>query len=377
MTVDVRQAIESDRPAVAAYVARIYGEYAPYKDAERFDWQYVRNPYAKQFDGLPLWLAMDGETIIGQLGVQPGQVCIKGQMYPAGWMVDLIVDPAYRGQSLGQRLYSQAATSAPFLLALTMAPAFRRMGEKLGCVTLAPLAQFVRPARMSGDAVRRYIEHRTRHHRRARAAARFATRVLQAHHVLSMAANPVLAVRDWSRRSRSDAAAGEIAEVERFGEEADALWAAVGGEHGAGVPRDAQYLNWRYTNCPHLHYRCFVLRRDGCVRGIMVLRTALSVELPAGHIVEVVASRSDSDTLDALVQYAVEHFGKSVAVVQCVSSMPELHMSLKRAGFRARAMMHPTCVCGGEAAKAACESVRDGWLFSAGDHDLDQVWAVA
>ena len=177
-------------------------------------------------------------------------------------------------------------------MALTMAQASRRMAKREGCVTLAEVHQLTRWVRLDAVSVRRYLLVRTANHRWAHEAAQLSCSVFQFHRVFPAARQPVTRLRDFVKRSRRRPGRTSIVEVDRFGPEIDELWERTRGDYPVIFPRDAQFLNWRFVDCPEPRYRRFVARRGGRAVGYVVLRRAEPVELPQGIIVDLYASRS-------------------------------------------------------------------------------------
>jgi len=70
---------------------------------------------------------------------------------------------------------------------------------------------------------------------------------------------------------RGGAVGDEVTPVERFGPEHDALADRLAQGRGLTARRSAAYLTWRYLAHPFFDYRCFELRRDGSLDGILVV----------------------------------------------------------------------------------------------------------
>ena len=73
-------------------------------------------------------------------------------------------------------------------------------------------------------------------------------------------------------RLESAAAGVEPEPVERFGEDADALWDRVKPEIGYTLFRNREFLNWRYADHPKVRYRLFRARRGGETVGVTAFR---------------------------------------------------------------------------------------------------------
>ncbi len=374
IAVEVRQGRASDRGAIAAFLEEAYGTRAGLKGPERWTWQFVENPYAHQPDGtVPVWIAVDGERVVGQIAVQEAALQVQDDRLAAGWILDVMVLPNHRGGGLGHQLYEAVARDVPTLVTLTMADATRKMGERLGAITLGEVHQLTRWVRPDPATVRRYLMVRTEIHPWARRMAVLGCRVGQFHRLLPLVVNPLLRLRDLIRPVRPTSGATKIVEVSAFGDEVDDLWRRTRSDYPVIFPRDAQFLNWRFVECPEPSYRRFVASRDGETVGYLVLRNAEPVELPEGHIVDLYAARGDTTTIEDLIRHSLAFFGDRVAAIESGTSVPEIEAVLRRHGFVRTRTHRPTCVCADAGARARLSELKDTWFFSRGDHDWDQI----
>ena len=275
-TLTVRRARAGDLDAIQRFVLRTYGDSAPFKNPDRWRWQYLDNPFrpARDTGSDPaVWIACAGDRVVGQIAVQDGSIRLEREDIPAGWIVDVMVDPEFRGQGLGHRIHDAVMQDRTVLVTLTMATATRRMAERAGCLTLGETRQCVAPLRMTGATVSRFLRHR--------GAGKRITPLIRA--FCATRIGPVLAalaLRAVAPRPASvPDGAGEIEEVAAFGPELDTLWAETRDGLSPLFARDAAFLNWRFVDCPGLPYRRFVLRRDGAVRGYLVTRMSDPAEV--------------------------------------------------------------------------------------------------
>ncbi len=374
IAIEVRKASRSDRPAIARFLEEAYGTRAQYKTASRWTWQFLDNPFGPEdADEVPIWIAVDGDRVVGQTAVQNALVQVDGETFEAGWAVDIMILPSHRGAGIGHRMHEAVANDVGILMAIVMADASRRMAERQGCVTLAEVHQLTRWVRLDASSVRRYLLVRTANHRWAQVAARLSCSVLQFHRLLPVVANPVLRLRDLLKRSLRGPRATSIVEVDCFGPDIDELWERTRGDYPVIFPRDAQFLNWRFVDCPEPHYRCFVAKRDGQAVGYVVLRRTEPVELAQGIIVDLYAARQDAQTVDELVRHSLAFFGDSVPVVDCGTSVTEFQAVLRKHGFFKTRVHHPTVLCQDSSLRDRIAQLKDDWFFSKGDHDWDQV----
>ena len=374
MAVIVRKASRSDRPAIATFIEDAYGELARYKATPRWTWQFIDNPLGRpQGDEVPVWIALDGDRVVGQIAVQNALLQVDGQTFEAGWAVDIMILGSHRGAGIGHRLHDAVASDVDILMALTMAQASRRMAEKQGRVSLAEVHQLTRWVRLDSASVRRYLLLRTANHHWAQVTARLFCTAFRFDRLFPRLVNPFLRLRDLVKQSRRLPEATTIDEVDCFGQEIDELWDRTRGDYPVIFPRDARFLNWRFVDCPELGYRRFVAKRDGRVVGYVVLRRAEPVELPQGIIVDLFASRRDLQTVDALVRHSLAFFGDHVSAVDCGTSVPEFEGVLRKHGFFRTRAHYPTCVCRDSALRDRLEQLKNDWFFSKGDHDWDQI----
>jgi GNAT superfamily N-acetyltransferase len=100
------------------------------------------------------------------------------------------------------------------------------------------------------------------------------------------------------------------------------------------LARTAPYMNWRFTQHPHLAYHLQVAHDKATCVGAIVTATAEQSGLPVGMIVDLVA-RGGTNTLSALL-----HAGEKVlrddgvALITCQASTPLLQRALRQCGFR-------------------------------------------
>ncbi|SMY09298.1 GNAT family N-acetyltransferase [Flavimaricola marinus] len=373
----VRRATAEDLPALLDFVGQTYGLGAPFKDAARHAWQFEDNPFRPASETAPtIWLAFDGRRVVGEIAVQDGMLWHEAGPVPAGWIVDVMVHPDYRGQGLSHRIHEAIMVERPVLVTLTMAPATRRVAERAGCLTLGPTRQFILPYRLSTRTVMRFLAYKAG---AGSASRRAAIRLFNASRIAPMilagASRLFGAWRRW-RAPKLLPARLSIAEVDHFPNSLDALWAANRGLFPAVFERSVRFLNWRFTQAPGLDYRCFLLRRDGSLVGYVVTRVGVKDELPLGVIVDVFADPRDHEALDALVAHACRVLRPSVEYIEAAASTPAWREALSRAGFIATKTMYPTVVCTDAELRDRLAQNPDGWHFTKADHDWDQVHPV-
>ena len=292
-----------------------------------------------------------------------------GQAYKAGWIVDVMILPSFRGCGLGHRLYGAIAETGLALFTLTMAPATRRMAEKRGAITLPVTYQYSRLELPSARDVERYLLARTSHRPAWSKAARL---IVGSRLTLPIAWSFQAMAKAKGLRARLGPDKQTNFEfVSRFGPEVDAVWRSQPDSIG-GTPRTSGYLNWRFVDCPDLQYECFIARRRDRVTGYLVLRRANPAELRQGVIADALATAGLPGAWADLAAFAVDHFRDSVASIEVVASSAGPNDLLKQLGFIRTKRYDATIVCQDQSILRSLSSVTD-WFFTKADHDLDQI----
>lgn len=368
----VRQAKVADLPAIIEFVDRCYGASAPFKGEARWRWQFLGGPYAAEADdAAPVWLALDGERVVGQIALQPGRLYLDGEARPAGWIVDVMVDPAYRGQGLSHRIHDAMVESGRTLVTLTMAPATRRIAERAGAVTLPPVYEMLRMRGLTGATVKRALHERVeRRSGVVRAAARAFLGSGVGPAAVAALGRAGSAIRSRPRRHRlvvSPVDRPEFAEV-------GALFEAYASGQAALFDRGQAFLSWRFGPTPDLEYQFIEARnQDGRLRGLAVWRPPHPAELAVGVLADIIADPEDREAIDALIMEAVGRLDPNVEAIVAGASHPAHVQALNNLGFFALKTHHPTVVSRDPALTEALRSRPRTWHFTKGDHDWDQV----
>jgi hypothetical protein len=372
----IRHGRQSDRAAVVPFVRKAYGKTAD-MHLERMDWEFFHNPYLKG-DAIGLRFAFEGDEIVGKTSSIPVMLKCGEETRWAVWSCELMVLPSQRGRKLGFKLQKTDAEHYPIFISARMAPATWYIQSKVGCLPSVQVWTYVKIAHFNRRAVYHYLMNRTARRPGWNRLVRFA-RNLGIDVILAGLLNLFGGLWGILHRRQSVPSDLQIREVERFGEEVDRLWEKVQHQYTAIVKRDQVYLNWRFAEHPQLEYRCFLVTRNGEAKGYFVLRKHDPQELSVGYVVDFLTARGDDETLDAIFQYSVQHFGGEVAVVQCEASIPEVIGRLPRHGFlRFRSLQTTYYAKDPEYMKELGGHLSD-WYLTRGDQDMDQlrpVWSV-
>ncbi len=223
-----------------------------------------------------------------------------------GWSVDTFLLPAFRGQGIGYRLQQANDQANPIFMSLSMSAANRRIKTLQGSVPLPPVTAFERPVRYRPEAVVVALEERLAGlPTGVRRSLLALTRTLRAQHALARGATGRAARRDAQRFAAVDPAV-QVRQVDAFPADSDQLWARLTPHFFGSVRRDQQYLDWKFTQQPHMDYQIFIARRDGEIRGHLVLRLGRPPEPRVGILTDLFAAPDDRETLAALLAVGVQ-----------------------------------------------------------------------
>jgi GNAT superfamily N-acetyltransferase len=368
-----RQATGDDWPAIKAFVDRNYGADAPFKQRARWQWQMADAPFAlASASRPPSWIAFEEGAVVGQISLQPTRLWIGEDPIEAGWIVDVMVDPARRGLGIGHKLYGAILSAGHVAVTLTMAEATRRIAERAGCITLPPVRQLLRVQRLSHQTLATVFAQSAAHGGRGRLlngpVQGAPGKVLAA--AIRTSARLVHGLRD------RQPPAGEIAPIALpEAADIDRLFAAMRRGSGAIFDRGAASWLWRFAKAPDLHYRFAQRRIGGGVTGIVVWRLPTAAEQPVGSLVDILADPRDAETIRHLTRFANRAMAGCEAIVTGASH-PAFLAALKDCGYLAVKTHRPTVSCRDPALLARIAAVGGAWHMSKADHDWDQIHAV-
>ena len=407
----VRQATLDDKPAIAQFLQVAYPDRHQYKFPERWEWQFESNPFCDgNMEKLPLWLAFDGERIVGQTGAQLEPMKLGDKSVRVGWSVDTYVLPDYRGQGIGRGLQQANQAHHQVFMSLAMSDGNRHIKTSLGATALSPVEVYELRVSVPAERIRERLRSSTP------ALAPLASGV----GLDRLAAKATTAVAEWRwRRSKAKGLAERydpqkpgfsekagflsrkairnravIREIERFDERFDALWSKARGGYEICVERTPRYLNWKFTDQPHAVYGRFAALVNDAVVGYVVLRVCSPPEPPLGVIVDLVTEDNDETVCRELLVFAVEQLRQAgVEKVRVATTLDGISRTLQSLSFRRTRTYTPMCHvreeprAKSEESRAESDSqsslaTRDYSLpaldsglsafFSLGDHDLDQ-----
>jgi GNAT superfamily N-acetyltransferase len=368
----VRQAMIDDWEKIADFVARTYGAGAPFKHRARWDWQFINTPYTAETGGsAPVWIALDGDKVIGQIALQPGLLWLGDAPLPVGWIVDVMVDEHYRGLGLSHLILGAMAATGRTLVTLTMAAATRRMMEKAHCITLPPVQQLVRPGQLSGQTVATLLDRIAQNRSAWRKPISLFNRSFVGPATAAAAMSASAAISRLSQGAASELKLYDVAAPSAAGLEH--LSAKVLGGKRACFDRSPEFAAWRFANAPDLQYKYAELPGDSAARSLLVWREPLPLELPVGTIADIWADPDDAPAITASIEHAIGTMRGRCEAIIAGASDPRFVRAYTAQGFVKVKTHLPTVVSNDAALLDRLSQFGGTWHMTKADHDWDQV----
>jgi len=358
----------ADRERIFTFIREVYGENAKYRIPERWQWQFVDNPFSplRGTDQLPVFIAVDpAGRVVGQTCTMYEPLASGEAEHTVGWSVDTFLLPECRGKGVGFELLKASLDSNPLYLSLRMSDRRRVIGRSQGMEELSPVTTYVRSLYPQPEVVRRAAARLSRPFGAVVEALRLDWAAASAMGVLRSAREHWR----WLRRDRQII----IHPIDGFGAEADELWEHLAPKFGALVRRDRTYLNWKYREQPHMRYQCFMARRGREWCGHVVLRKCRPPEPNYGIIADVFADPDDAALLRTLWSFGVRELRKQgMRSVWATTSHPQYASAAQFCGFRPTAEAVPMFRAADSAMDTSLPRQPGEWLLGMGDHDSDQ-----
>lgn len=263
---EIARLTPDDRRGAESLYRRVFGNDAADANRLRWDWQYRRNPAAHRGEPL-IWVAREGSAIIGQYAAMPVVARVDAREIDAAWGMDVMVAPERQRQGLGEQLFRTWDRNVGAALGLGGTESSLRLFNKLRWPDLGTVPALIKP--LSRRALRRSEWSMTLN--------RFVSAV----------------TLPWVRLvSRPRPVTEEIRAIRHFDDRFTELWERAGARFAFAVRRDADYLNWKYVQPPHVRYQIAALVRDGRADGYIVYRHARE---PLGRTTRLVDFFADPD----------------------------------------------------------------------------------
>ena len=371
MSITVRQATIDDKLEIFSFLDLAYGENARYKYPERWEWQFVHNPF-KPLTELPVWIAITEEgKIVGQSCAMYEPIKVEDKTLTIAWALDAIVLPDFRGLNLGFETLRTNCDTNGLWAGLSMAESSRHILTKLGCLPIDRVAVFERRLRVDSESVSHSIGHRLNKNIFGQKLFICLERIKLAKGVAACG-NLLIKIRDKFMAKPNDNGI-QIIQIDHFENSLDTWWDSIKADYPIIIQRDSKFLNWKFVDQPFMNYQRFLAVKDGQICGYVILRCATPPESNRGIIADILIQRQDKSALESLVAFSVDFFKhKNLDLIEVASTIDEYMNIFKRFGFKKFKEMRPLVQTKVSLPVAEMIFAPDNWFLGRSDHDWDQ-----
>ena len=311
----VRDGNEKDMEGIVSLRRDAFGEVEKDKLDPRFwRWEFMEGANGK---GL-LYIVEDGNKIVGHFADLPREFSLRGKVVHGTLSVDLMVHSSYRRKGIFEEMGKYAIQRVKnenglFMMSYPIRPETIQGFKKIGWEEVAELPVLVYPIKFSG-VVDRYL-HFLPISFLIGGVARFFYLLL------------------YGLKKGNGIEEIEIEEAGQLDDQFDGFWQKALSLYPILGIRSRNYLTWRYLRHPTRNYTIFRAKKNGEMKGYIVLRMVELLNLNSAVIVDLLAL--DEATLTALVEKGIQHSRKEGA--DLVGFMvPKIHLYykiLRRIGF--------------------------------------------
>lgn len=371
MSITIRRAKVEDKQAIFAFLDKAYGENARYKYPERWEWQFVRNPY-KPSTELPVWIAITEEgKVVGQSCAMYEQIKVGESTDILAWALDAYVLKDYRGLNLGFETLRANAESNKLWAGLSMAESSRHILTKLGCFPIDKVSVYRKRIRIDAESLQNSISLRLKKNTIGQkllgwfGSAKF-------FEVIAGCVNAFYKSKSLLQKKHIDDSI-KLTEVINFDKSIDLWWDLVKKDYPVIVQRESMFLNWKYCQQPFMNYQKFLATKNDQICGYIILRCARPPESNVGVIADVLVRRKDEATLRSLLAFSNEYFKlHKMNLIEVASSVDDYKKIFKQFGFRKFKEMRPLVRTSKELINADSIFAPGLWFLGRSDHDWDQ-----
>jgi hypothetical protein len=313
-----------------------------------FDWYYLDNPYGRG----RCWLLLAGRRVVGAAGVGLRRIRVGHATVLAGHASDLAVDQEHRVLKPAAMLQKAALGC---------------LAEDLAFIYTVPNDKALAAMRLVGfqvsDSLRRYVK------------------VLQSRSYLKslrpLARSVAAPVADVALRLRSAetwrrSQGHRLVEMSEFDQRFDCLWARTASRFPFTAERTAQFLRWRYSDCPLREYRLLGLLapQDDQLAGYVVFTVD---DNHRAEVIDLMADDSQEAWRELLSSFAQwSRLAGFHSITIAASESCHLTRELSRFGFRVRPGSRGIVTCPSPSDLTSSWGVKSAaWYFVPGDEDYN------
>ena len=287
------------QPDDLARVSEFRKTFFPYNSSircyepEYYRWKCYDNPVQQG----EMWLAEDGDVLVGMKGMIPKRMKILGAEVDGAETGDTFTHPDYQRRGIFTGLFKAACqkrgldTRVDFIYGVANEQSRPGYEKKLNYAQVPiRLRYWMKPMNM-----KQLLEVKLHS---SLLAALFSPAI----EIISTVISRIGTVGD----AKSDIS---ISRVSSFPDDIEALWEQVAYKYDVMLTRSKNYLEWRYVKNPDTYSILIATSKEGITLGYMVTKVGLSEKkLPLGFIVDFLTAEDRSDVFRKLVAASLKEF---------------------------------------------------------------------
>ena len=259
----------------------------------RWEWQYLKYPYAEHSR---IYIAEDNGKVVGATSQFLAKVKIYKTIYNVYFGFDSMVHPDYRRRGIMNKLYENIVEEIPITYARGTNPGMYKMRINFGFKPVIPsnyLVSLLSLTKWLG------VKYNIYNHRKSQ-----------------LKSLPYF----------SD----DFTKIKTFGPEFDDFQKRTFDKLDGVWIKDANYMNWRYAEVPHIKYHIFYRKKNSKIVSFFVLRSQNEI----GKIVDLLWDPSEKDESSIIIRFSKKYLKKMGCYKMfCWTTNEKLQEILKRNSF--------------------------------------------
>ncbi len=306
----IRRCGPSEHQRVRAFLEEAYPQGVLQQDRVRYEWLFGTG--AEQSAECNMYIAESGERIVGSVGVMPFDLIVEGKLLKCAWLINAVVDEAYRRQGVMSHLTESISAEFGGVGVLGTNRTSAGLLRSLGWVQLGHVSRYAYLTNVS-----KYVSRR-----------------------LPSPLRPVGWLLQWAKHIRQSVGKRnwqsvngvEVREIQQFKSQYDI------GSLQYQIPcipkRAAARLNWRFIDRPRAKCKVLGAFKDGSSLGWVVIAGCVVRGVRRGQIIDFLFDRARPSPGAYLLTYALELFERAeIEVVDCSACYAPYVRLLRQLGF--------------------------------------------
>jgi len=363
-----QQATARDCNNLYLFYKEIWHEGFHYKYPARFEWITKYNPELVSFKGIPIWIAILDDKIVGHTSAMFVQTKIFDQIYTSGMSIDTFVLPRARNLGVGTKLQKLNQDNHELFMSFRMSLINYTIKKKIGgtdgpeitdCAFIHNIKNFDTVSNVFKKLESKIPFLRRKSLQKIKAK-------LKIENTSQTILNSIFS-RDLQKITNKKLI---FSKIDKFDSIADEIWKQCRAQYEFAVERTSNYLNWKYVNQPGINYCNYLIQECKTNVGILVIRKSRHPEPDVGIIAELFFIDNKYEWIYESICYAVNELVSQNAGVIYYATAEKTHLKLlKKIGFKIIGsnypVIHSKTINNIDFKKLSA-------LISRGDHDWDR-----